>query len=187
MGYKTTRAPFPQRRRSRLSTRFQKQGCRLLKPQASVNPEAVPELADADEVMKRIRRRPGVRYPVLIPNERGFDRALEAGVDAIALFASATERCQATFRCSIDESFERFAPVVKRALESDMWVRGYVSVAFDCPYSGPVNPEAVVKVTSGELFDLGCHEVSIADTLGTATQTGVLNVIHAVSTASISA
>jgi isopropylmalate/homocitrate/citramalate synthase len=110
---------------------------------------------------------PGVRYPVLVPNERGLDRALDAGVDAIALFAAATEEfSEANLRCSIDESFARFAPVAKVAKERGLWLRGYVSVAFDCPFSGQVKPESTLKVAS-RLFDLGCEEVSIADTIGT--------------------
>ncbi len=161
-------------------------GLPVIEATSFVNPRAVPQLSDADEVMKRIRRRPGVRYPVLIPNERGFDRAIESGVDAIALFTSATEEfCQANIRCSIAESFERFAPVVERALEAKMWVRGYVSVAFDCPYSGPVQPEAAIRVTE-RLFELGCHEVSIADTLGTANQSGVEQIVDALNSAGVS-
>src|SRR4030095_5198471 len=114
-------------------------GLPVIEATSFVSPKAVPQLAAADEVMRSIRRRPGVRYPVLIPNERGFDRAVEAGVDAIALFTSATEAfCQANIRCSIDESFFRFEPVARRAFASGMWIRGYVSVAFECPYSGPV-------------------------------------------------
>jgi isopropylmalate/homocitrate/citramalate synthase len=144
-------------------------GLPVIEATSFVSPTAVPQLADAGEVMRAIARKPGVRYPVLAPNERGFDRALEAGVDAIALFTSATEAfCQANIRCSIDESFARFAPVIERAKQSRIWVRGYVSVAFDCPYSGPVAPEAPVAVAE-RLFALGCDEVSIADTIGSAT------------------
>jgi hydroxymethylglutaryl-CoA lyase len=143
-------------------------GLPVVEATSFVSPTAVPQLADADEVMRSIRRCPGVRYPVLVPNERGFDRALAAGVDAIALFTSATEAfCQANIRCSIDESFARFRPVVDRAREQGIWVRGYVSVAFDCPYSGRVAPESAVAVAV-RLFELGCAEVSLADTIGTA-------------------
>jgi isopropylmalate/homocitrate/citramalate synthase len=134
-----------------------------------VNPAAVPQLADASEVMTRIARQYGVRYSVLIPNERGLDRALEAGVEAIALFTSATEAfCQKNIRCSIDESFARFKPVAEKALAAGCSIRGYVSVAFDCPFSGPVEPAAALIVAE-RLLELGCEEVSIADTIGTAT------------------
>lgn len=144
-------------------------GLPVIEATSFVSPKAVPQLADADEVMRSIHRRPGVRYPVLVPNERGLERALDAGVDAIALFTSATEAfCQANIRCTIDESFERFEPVVARAKQAGAWIRGYVSVAFDCPYSGPVAPDAAVGVAE-RLFALGCHEVSIADTIGSAT------------------
>jgi hydroxymethylglutaryl-CoA lyase len=143
-------------------------GLPVVEATSFVSPSAVPQFADADEVMRAIRRRAGVRYPVLVPNERGLDRALAAGVDAIALFTSATEAfCQANIRCSIDESFARFRPVVERAGAAGVWVRGYVSVAFDCPYSGRVEPEDAVAVAV-RLFDLGCAEVSLADTVGTA-------------------
>lgn len=143
-------------------------GFSIIEATSFVNPAAVPQLADADEVMRSIRRRPGTRYPVLVPNERGYDRAIAAGVDAIALFTAATEAfAQANIRCSIDDSFLRFAPVIERARNAGAWIRGYVSVAFDCPYSGKVEPAAAVSVAE-RLFDAGCTEVSIADTLGTA-------------------
>jgi hydroxymethylglutaryl-CoA lyase len=143
-------------------------GCSVVEATSFVNPKAVPQLADADEVMRTIKRKPGVRYPVLVPNERGLDRALAAGVDAIALFAAATEAfSQANIRCSIDESFARFAPVAQQAKAERLWMRGYVSVAFHCPYSGPVDAQAAVDVAI-RLFELGCDEVSIADTIGTA-------------------
>jgi hydroxymethylglutaryl-CoA lyase len=152
-------------------------GLPVIEATSFVSPKAVPQLADAGEVMRAIRRRPGVRYPVLIPNERGYDRAVAANVDAIALFTSATEAfCQANIRCSIDEAFERFEPVVERAKRDHVWIRGYVSVAFDCPYSGPVEPELAIAVAE-RLFAIGCDEVSIADTLGTAKMEGVEAVI----------
>lgn len=134
-----------------------------------VNPKAVPQLADASEVMQGIERRPDVRYPVLVPNERGMERAIEAGVDAIALFAAASEAfSHANIRASIDESFERFQPVAEIAKRKGIWLRGYVSTAFHCPYSGPVSPEQAVAIAE-RLFALGCDEVAIADTIGRAT------------------
>lgn len=134
-----------------------------------VNPTAVPQLADASEVMQGIARQPGVRYPVLVPNERGMERALDAGVDAIALFAAASEAfSQANIRATIDESFERFQPVAEIAKREGVWLRGYVSTAFHCPYAGPVAPEQAVVVAE-RLFEIGCDEVAIADTIGRAT------------------
>jgi isopropylmalate/homocitrate/citramalate synthase len=125
-------------------------------------------MASSDEVMQRLDRVPGVRYVALVPNEKGYDRAREVGVDAIALFASATEAfSQANIRASIDESFARFTPVVERAKADGVWVRGYVSVAFHCPYAGPTDPNDAVAVAT-RLLDLGCDEISIADTIGHA-------------------
>jgi isopropylmalate/homocitrate/citramalate synthase len=148
-------------------------GLPVVEATSFVNPKAVPQLADADEVMRAIRRRPGVRYPVLVPNERGLDRALAAGVDAIALFTAATEAfAQANVGTTIAGTFERFAPVMERARVGGLWVRGYVSVVFGCPYSGAVAPPAAIAVAA-RLFALGCDEVSLADTIGVATPVDV--------------
>ena len=134
-----------------------------------VNPRAVPQMADATAVMQHVERRPGVRYVALVPNERGMERALEAGVNAVALFTAASEEfSQANVRASIDETFERFAPVAALAASHGVWLRGYVSTAFHCPFSGPVAPERAVEVAE-RLLDLGCAEVVISDTIGRAT------------------
>ena len=138
-----------------------------------VNPKAVPQMAGSDELMRAVRRRPGTRYPVLVPNERGLERALAAGCDAIALFTAASEAfSQANVRATIAETFQRFAPVAERARAAGLWLRGYVSTAIDCPYSGPVDPEQAVAVAE-RLFELGCDEVALADTIGTATPLAV--------------
>ena len=144
-----------------------------------VNPNAVPQLADASEVMTGIRRVNGTRYPVLVPNQRGFDRAVEANADAIALFTAATEAfAQANVGTSIDGTFGRFQPVVADARQRGFWVRGYVSVAFGCPYSGAVDVRAVVSVAE-RLLALGCDEVCLADTIGTATPESVTETVQA--------
>lgn len=144
-------------------------GARTIETTSFVHPKLVPQLADAADVMRGIAPKPGVRFPVLVPNERGMERALECGAQAIALFTSATEAfCQENIRCSIDESFERFAPVIASAKANGIWLRGYVSVAFTCPYSGRIDPTAPVDV-AWRLFEAGCDEVSIADTIGSAT------------------
>lgn len=143
-------------------------GLPVVEATSFVNPRAVPQLADAAEVMGGITRRKGARYPVLVPNQRGFERALDAGVTEIALFTSATDAfAQANVGTTIEGTFERFAPVAARALAAGIWVRGYVSVAFGCPYSGSVDSTSVVKVAE-RLLALGCAEVSIADTIGIA-------------------
>jgi len=134
-----------------------------------VHPKAIPQLADAGEVMAGIERKRGVRYPVLVPNERGMERALESGVDAICVFTAASEEfSQANVRATIDETFERFKPVVTMAKQHDAWVRGYVSMAFHCPYEGRIPPEKALDV-SARLLDLGVDEVAISDTVGRAT------------------
>ncbi|MDX6594365.1 MAG: hydroxymethylglutaryl-CoA lyase [Gaiellales bacterium] len=144
-----------------------------------VHPAAVPQLADADQVLPAVRRREGVRYPVLVPNERGLDRALEAGADAIAVFTAASEAfAKANINMSIAESLERFAPMVRRAREEGMWARGYVSTAFGCPYQGAVEPQAVVDVAVA-LLELGCDEISIGDTIGVAEPDDVGRVVTA--------
>lgn len=154
-------------------------GLPVIEVTSFVNPKAVPQLSDAAEVMTGIQRANGTRYPVLIPNQRGFDRALEANVDAIALFTSATEAfAQANVGTSIDGTFNRLQPVVPDARQRGFWIRGYVSVAFGCPYSGVVDARAVVSVAE-RLLELGCDEVCLADTIGTATVESVRETVQA--------
>ena len=153
-------------------------GLSIVEATSFVSPAAVPQLADAEAVMLGITRRPGVRYPVLVPNERGYDRAIGVGADAFAVFAAATEEfSQANVRGSIAETFERFAPIARRARAAGHWLRGYVSVAFVCPYHGAVTPRAAVDV-SQRLFELGCQEVALADTIGRATPADVAAVLE---------
>ncbi|PKP74201.1 MAG: hydroxymethylglutaryl-CoA lyase [Alphaproteobacteria bacterium HGW-Alphaproteobacteria-6] len=131
-----------------------------------VSPKWVPQLADAAEVMAGIRRAPGVSYMVLTPNLKGYQAARAAAADAVAVFASATEGfSRANLNCSISESLERFRAVAEAAMDDNVKVRGYVSVVTDCPYDGPVAPAAVARVVAA-LRDLGCHEVSLGDTIG---------------------
>jgi hydroxymethylglutaryl-CoA lyase len=145
-----------------------------------VSPKAVPQLADADEVLPAVRRRDGVRYPVLVPNVRGMERAVAAGADAVAVFTAASEGfTRANINMTIAESLRAFAPVLERALQAGMWTRGYVSTAFGCPYDGAVGPEAVARV-AGELAALGCAEISIGDTIGVGRPEQVPTVVAAV-------
>ena len=145
-----------------------------------VSPRAVPQLADADEVLPAVQRREGVRYPVLVPNLRGLERAVAAGADAIAVFTAASEGfARANINMTIAESLAAFAPVLERALMAGMWTRGYVSTAFGCPYDGAVEPSAVARVAS-ELAALGCAEVSVGDTIGVARPEQVPGVVAAV-------
>jgi hydroxymethylglutaryl-CoA lyase len=145
-----------------------------------VSPKAVPQLADADEVLPAVRRRDGVRYPVLVPNVRGMERAVAAGADAVAVFTAASEGfTRANINMTIAESLRAFAPVLERALQAGMWTRGYVSTAFGCPYDGAVGPEAVAQVAA-ELAALGCAEISIGDTIGVGRPEQVPIVVAAV-------
>jgi hydroxymethylglutaryl-CoA lyase len=154
-------------------------GLQVVEATSFVSPRAIPQLADADEVFPRIRRRAGVRYPVLVPNLRGLERAEAAGVDAVAVFTAASEAfTQHNIGMSIEGSLAAFAPVLERAAAARWWRRGYVSTAFGCPYSGDVATEAVVDV-SVALVDLGCDEISIGDTIGVAHPDDVRRVVGA--------
>lgn len=144
-------------------------GLRVIEAGAFVHPKWVPQMADTAQVLERLNKREGVDYPVLVPNTRGLERALEAGVESIAIFTAASETFnRKNINMSIDESFAAFVPVVARARAENVRVRGYVSCAGGCPYEGTVAPERVLEVTA-RLLDLGCYEVSIGDTIGVAT------------------
>jgi isopropylmalate/homocitrate/citramalate synthase len=141
-------------------------GLPLVEATSFVSPKAIPQLADASEVFSRIRKRPGVRYPVLTPNVKGLERAKAAGADAIAVFTAASEAfTKRNINMTIDESIDVFRDVVRNAKENNMWVRGYVSTAFGSPFGDTVTPESVVDVTR-KLLDMGCDEISIGDTIG---------------------
>ncbi|WP_417240994.1 hydroxymethylglutaryl-CoA lyase [Celeribacter halophilus] len=134
-----------------------------------VSPRWVPQMADAAEVMAQITRTPGVRYAALTPNLKGMEGAIAAGCDEVAIFASASEGfSRANLNCSIEESFERFAPIMERAREVGMPVRGYLSAVIACPYDGAVAPQTVAR-WSAKLLEIGCYEVSLGDTIGAGT------------------
>jgi hydroxymethylglutaryl-CoA lyase len=144
-------------------------GLREIEATSFVNPKAVPQLADASEVMAQVDRRDDVRYSVLVPNERGYDAAVAAGATSIAVFTAASESfSQRNVRASIAETIERFRPVVARAHDDGIHVRGYVSTAWGCPFEGPIEPAASRRVVE-QLADLGIVDVSIGDTIGVAT------------------
>ncbi|ROS43468.1 hydroxymethylglutaryl-CoA lyase [Amycolatopsis thermoflava] len=144
-------------------------GHAVIETTSLVRPDRVPQLADAEEVLRRLDRRPGVRYPVLVPNQRGLARALDLGVTDIAVFASATEGfARANLNRSVGESLEVFAPVVARAREAGLNVRGYLSMCWGDPWQGEVPLSQVIAVAT-RLFNLGCTELSLGDTIGVAT------------------
>ncbi len=131
-----------------------------------VNPQWVPQMADSEQVFAGISRRAGVRYCALTPNLRGFERALAAGADEVAIFAVASETfSHKNINCSIEQSLQRFSALMAAAQQHNIPVRGYVSCVLGCPYEGEVAPQAVAEIT-GRLLDLGCYEVSLGDTIG---------------------
>jgi hydroxymethylglutaryl-CoA lyase len=157
--------------------RLARTGLPVVEATSFVHPKWVPQLADAAEVMAAIDRSEGVRYPVLVPNEQGLDRALEAGVEEIAVFTAASEAfARANLNRSIAESLEMFDPVIRRATEAGVRVRGYVSTVLGCPYQGAVPHEDVLRVTAG-LLELGVSEVSLGDTIGVGTPGGTQDLL----------
>jgi len=141
-------------------------GLREIEATSFVSPKAIPQLADADELLAALPRHDGVRYPVLVPNERGLARAEAAGVDAIAVFTAATDAFTShNIGMTVTESLAAFAPVLGRAGELGWWRRGYVSTAFGCPYTGRVEPQVAVDVAR-RLLDLGVEEICFGDTIG---------------------
>ncbi|MGZ5474273.1 MAG: hydroxymethylglutaryl-CoA lyase [Thermoanaerobaculia bacterium] len=152
-------------------------GLRVIEAGAFVHPKWVPQMADTAEVYRNIPKDPGMEYPVLVPNMKGLERAIETGVTSIAIFTAPSESFnKRNINMSVDESFQNYAPVAARALQEGMRVRGYVSTAMGCPYEGEVAPEKVLEV-SARLLDLGCYEVSIGDTIGVGTPLQVQGVI----------
>ena len=148
-----------------------------------VSPKAIPQLADADAVMAGLLRTDGIRYPVLVPNERGMERAVTAGATALAVFTAASDAfTQRNIGMTIDESLEAFAPVLTRAAQLGWWKRAYVSTAFGCPFTGRVAIDRVVEV-SVRLLDLGADEICLGDTIGV----GVPSQVHALTEAHVSA
>src|SRR5579859_1739529 len=163
-----------------LIERLAEAGLRAVEAGAFVSPKWVPQMADSAEVVANIKRKPGVRYPALVPNAKGYEAARAAGVEEIAIFAAASETfSQRNTNCSITESFDRFAPVVAAAKRDGVTVRGYVSCVVDCPYEGAIAPAAVASVAR-RLLELGCYEVSLGDTIGTATPARVQAMLSAV-------
>jgi hydroxymethylglutaryl-CoA lyase len=152
-----------------LIDRLSRTGLRSIEATSFVSPKWVPQLADAAEVLAAIDRKPGISYPVLVPNEKGYERAREVGAREVAVFTAASEAFnQKNINASIDESIERFRPVLERARADGVKVRGYVSTVLGCPYQGQVPVADVVRVAA-RLHALGCYEISLGDTIGVGT------------------
>ncbi len=164
-----------------LIDRLSASGLKAVEATSFVSPKWVPQMADSMEVMAGIERRNGVAYPVLTPNLQGLTGAIAAGATDIAVFGAASESfSQKNINCSIDQSLERFAPLIEKATGLGMQVRGYVSCVLGCPYEGAVAPEVVARVAR-QLLDLGCYEISLGDTIGVGTPGRAQTMIETVS------
>lgn len=149
--------------------RLSQSGLNTIEATSFVSPKWIPQLADATEVFDGIEKKPGVSYPVLVPNEKGMQRALDVGAKEVSIFTAASESFnRKNINCSIAESMDRFEPVMTMAREHSIKVRGYVSTVIGCPYEGPVAPDAVAAVAK-RLEGMGCYEISLGDTIGVGT------------------
>eukprot|EP01096_Ripella_sp_DP13-Kostka_P008868 TRINITY_DN3337_c0_g1_i1.p1 TRINITY_DN3337_c0_g1~~TRINITY_DN3337_c0_g1_i1.p1 ORF type:complete len:349 (+),score=114.03 TRINITY_DN3337_c0_g1_i1:161-1207(+) len=155
-------------------------GLRTIETTSFVSKTRIPQMADAAEVMKGLDPIPGVSYPVLVPTINYYHQAIEAGVKEIAIFTSASEGfCKANIGCTVEESFQRFVPIMERAKAYGISVRGYVSCVSECPLTGPVDPVDVARASS-KLLDIGCYEVSLGDTIGTGTPESISRMLKEV-------
>jgi hydroxymethylglutaryl-CoA lyase len=163
-----------------LIDRLSATGLATIEATSFVSPKWVPQLADAAEVFRAIRKAPGVVYPVLVPNLQGYERARDVGATEVAVFTAASEAFnQKNINASIDESIERFVPVLERARADGVAVRGYVSTVLGCPYQGEVPIADVVRVAR-KLHELGCHEISLGDTIGVGTPSKAREMLRAI-------
>ena len=168
-----------------LISRLADAGHTVIEATSFVNPAAVPQLADAEDLMKRLTRRKGVRYPVLVPNERGLERALTAGADDIAVFASASESySRKNLNHSREEVFAAYVPVVRRAKDAGKHVRGYLSMVISDPWDGPT-PHDVARDCARKLLDMGCDDLSLGDTLGSGTPHEIVALLEMLQSSSI--
>lgn len=155
-------------------------GLSMIETGSFVSPKWVPKMADSAEVFKQVKRKQGVTYSALTPNLKGFEAAMEAGADEVAIFGAASESfSQKNINCSIAESIARFVPVIEAAQQQNIKVRGYVSCVLGCPYEGDIAPEAVKQV-SKQLLDMGCYEISLGDTIGVGTPLKTQQMLNAV-------
>ena len=182
-GLQNEKALIPTADKIELIDRLSATGLQSIEATSFVSPKWVPQLADAAEVFSGITRRPGVDYPVLVPNLQGYERARAVGVDEVAVFTAASEAFnRKNINAGIDESLARFAPVIERARADGVAVRGYVSTVLGCPYQGEVPVADVVRVAR-ELHLMGCYEISLGDTIGVGTPAKARAMLRAVAEA----
>ncbi|WP_019886563.1 hydroxymethylglutaryl-CoA lyase [Streptomyces purpureus] len=183
-GLQNEKAVVPTEVKAEFIRRLAGAGLSTIEATSFVHPKWVPQLADAEQLFPLVRET-GVRLPVLVPNERGLDRALALGAREVAVFASATESfAKANLNRTVDEALAMFEPVVTRAIEQGVGVRGYLSMCFGDPWEGPVPVEQVVRVTKA-LADMGCDELSLGDTIGVATPGHVGRLLTALNEAGV--
>jgi len=179
-GLQNEKAFLPTATKIELIERLSGTGLQTIEATSFVSPKWIPQLADAADVYTSVRKTPGVRYPVLVPNLQGYERARAVGAAEIAVFTAASEAFnRKNINASIDESIERFMPVIERAKVDGVAVRGYVSTVLGCPYQGEVAIADVVRVAK-RLHDLGCYEVSLGDTIGIGTPVKAKSMLAAV-------
>ncbi|KJE36436.1 hydroxymethylglutaryl-CoA lyase [Thalassospira sp. HJ] len=179
-GLQNEKVMVPTATKVELIHRLNDAGLSVIEATAFVSPKWVPQMADATDVMAQITRKAGVTYPVLAPNMKGLEAAIAAGATEVAVFGAASESfSQKNINCSISESLDRFRPVADAARKAGLAVRGYVSCVLGCPYEGDIAPEKVAEVAKA-LYDMGCYEISLGDTIGTGTPTKAQVMIDAV-------
>ena len=179
-GLQNEPAPVPVAAKVALVEALADAGLPVVEAGSFVSPKWVPQMAGSDEVLRTVRKRPGVRYPVLVPNLKGLEAALAAGAEEIAVFGAASETfSRKNINCSIAESLERFRPVVAAAREAGVRVRGYISCVVGCPYQGEIAPAPVARVAR-ELHEMGCFEVSLGETIGVGTPRRTAAMLEAV-------
>jgi len=184
-GLQNEGTPIPTEAKRRFIELLLAAGLREIEATSFVSPKAIPQLADADELLPSLPRRDGVRYPVLVPNERGLRRAEAAGADAIAVFTATTDAyAQHNIGMTVAESLRTFGPILRAASERGWWTRAYVSTAFGCPYTGRVAPEQVTEVAL-RLADLGAEEIAISDTIGVGVPSQVGQLVARVTSAGL--
>jgi len=165
-GLQNEKQPIPSAAKIKLIDMLSEAGLEVIEATSFVNPKAVPQMADAKKVLAGIAYKPGVSYPVLVPNAKGLEAAIESGVQEIAIFAAASESfSERNIGCSISESLERYRKVCDKAQAAGIRVRGYVSCVLGCPYEGLVRTSKVAEVAAA-LYDMGCYEISLGDTIG---------------------
>ncbi|TCV97182.1 hydroxymethylglutaryl-CoA lyase [Luteibacter rhizovicinus] len=179
-GLQNEKTLLPTSTKIELIDRLSATGLTTIEATSFVSPKWVPQLADATDVFHGIRKLPGVSYPVLVPNLTGYERARDVGATEVAVFTAASEAFnRANINATIDESIERFLPVLERAKADGVKVRGYVSTVLGCPYQGEVPVADVVRVAR-RLHELGCYEISLGDTIGIGTPAKARAMLHAV-------